>query len=98
MRCRDEVPLVKGMLDNNDSVAVIGVGIQDKSENIKAFAEELEMTWPVVFDEGNVISKAYGITYGAGMVFVDSNGIVKKRYVNAVESKEFSDALSLIIN
>lgn len=90
--------MVKGIYDVKDrEFEVIGVGIQDSKDNIEEFSRELKMTWPVVFDDGNVISKSYGITYGAGMVFVGADGKVKARFVNAVDSKELNRSLKLII-
>lgn len=91
--------MVKGIYDvQGRKFEVLGVGIQDSKKNIKEFTEELDMTWPVIYDAENIISKQYGITYGAGMVFVGADGKVKARHVSAVESKELKESLELIVH
>ena len=39
------------------------------------------------FDRGNAISKAYGISYGAGMVFINKDGVVVERFLTGITEK-----------
>lgn len=76
---------------------VIGIGIQDTETNIRRFANELAMDWPVAHDKDGVATRLYGITFGAGAVFIDKDGIVKSRFITGFEEDEFKKALDKII-
>ncbi len=81
----------------DEGLQVIGIGIQDSEENIHDYAKKLKMTWPVGYDVGDRISKAYGITFGAGIVFIDRGGIIQKRAVKAFSEAEMERSLELIL-
>ncbi len=76
---------------------VIGIGIQDTEKNIRMFAEKLGMPWPVGLDKGGTISKLYGITFGAGIVFIDRDGIIKGRYITAFTREELEEKVEAIL-
>ena len=67
----------------DEGLEIIGIGIQDSEKNIHKFAKELGMTWPVGYDDGDVIAKSYGVTFGAGIIFIDRAGIVRGREIKA---------------
>lgn len=76
---------------------VIGVGIQDTEANIRRFANELSMDWPVAHDKEATVTRLYGITFGAGAVFIGKDGIVKGRFLTGFEEDEFKKELAKII-
>lgn len=84
-----EVPLLKRAYNNK--VEIIGIGFQDGKKNIKKFAKDLTMPWPVIFDTGTKIGKAYGISFGAGTVFIDKNGIISGMLVAGFSQEELDD-------
>ncbi|MCK5236800.1 MAG: redoxin domain-containing protein [Deltaproteobacteria bacterium] len=78
-------------------LVIYGIGIQDSLANIKEFAEETDMTWPVVFDDGDVIMQAFGITFGAGAILIDREGIVQGRFIAAFDEESLEEALGKIL-
>ena len=72
----------------NNKVDIIGIGFQDGQKNIEKFASELTMPWPVIFDTGTKIGNAYGISFGAGTVFIDKNGIISGMLVAGFSQEE----------
>ncbi len=81
----------------DEGLTIIGVGIQDKEANIHAFARELKMDWAVGHDVGDEISKLYGITFGAGVVYIDRKGIVQGREIKAFSPAALERSLKEIL-
>lgn len=80
------------------SPKVIWIGFQDKEENIKRFMKKHGIESGVVFDQGNVVSKQYGIRYGAGLVVINREGIVMKRVPKGFSEKDLTDAIKAVEN
>lgn len=63
----------------NTGLKVIWIGFQDKKDNIINFISKHDVDSSTCYDTGDKISKEYGIKYGAGLVMINREGIVKKR-------------------
>ena len=98
-RCKDEIPLVKGAYKkySDQGLNVIGIGIQDKKEKVAAYVKEKKLKWPVGFDDDDVIARTYGITFGAGVIFINSRGIVKGRFLGGFGKEELEREIAKII-
>ncbi len=91
-----EVPLLKGAYNND--VDIIGIGFQDGQKNIEKFAKDLTMPWPVIFDKGTKIGKAYGISFGAGTVFINKKGTISGMLVAGFSQEELDAKVSMMLN
>ena len=76
---------------------VIGIGIQDKKEKFPPYIKKKGIKWPFGFDEGDVIARKYGITFGAGAIFIDRKGIVKGRFLGGFGEEELNDEIETIL-
>lgn len=75
-------------------LVVVGLGFQDTKDNLIQYAKALKMDdMQLVFDTEGRIAAKYGISYGAGTVFIDRKGIVTKRFVAGFGEKEFLNCL-----
>ncbi|MBI3754313.1 MAG: TlpA family protein disulfide reductase [Deltaproteobacteria bacterium] len=75
-------------------LVVIGLGFQDTKSNLVKYAKDMKMgDMRLVFDTEGRIAARYGISYGAGTVFIDRKGIVTKRFVAGFGEKEFLNYL-----
>jgi len=72
------------------------VGHQDKIKRLTAYAKRMGID-KYYYDKADEMSRKYGMTYGSGIVFIDKNGIVKKRIPKGFTSKEIQKSLELII-
>lgn len=88
---------MKGAREKHKELAVVGIGIQDSEANIKNYVLDNAVPWPTGHDKGNLISEAYGITYGAGMVFINKEGIVVERFLTGITEKKFNETLDKIL-
>ena len=77
---------------------MIGIGIQDKKSNIVDYAQQKGLKWPVGFDDGDIIARIYGITFGAGVVFIDASGIVRGRFLGGFGEDELEREIAKIMN
>lgn len=76
---------------------VIWIGFQDKKEKIERFMELHGVKSGVVYDQGNLVAKEYGIRYGAGLVVVDPEGTVKARVPKGFSERNLDEALRKVI-
>ena len=76
---------------------VIGIGIQDDPEKFKEYAEGWELDWPVGFDNGDRIMKLHGITFGAGVIFIDPQGIVRGRFLGGFGGDDLEREVAKIL-
>ena len=75
---------------------VLWVGIQDKPEKLKAFASALGIQ-RLGYDESSEVARSYGITYGAGLLFIDSGGMVRKRVPTGISEDTIREYIEIII-
>lgn len=59
-------------------LVVLWVGHQDKVRKLTAFMKRFGIK-EYLYDKTDEMSRKYGMTYGGGVVFINREGIVKKR-------------------
>ena len=96
MRCGEEIPLVKGAerAFADKEIGIIWIGFQDKEERIREFAAKNGISKDLGYDKGDVVSKKYGMNYGAGVVVIDQKGIVKVRLPKGFSGKKLHEAIA----
>ncbi|MDP2167772.1 MAG: redoxin domain-containing protein [Thermodesulfovibrionales bacterium] len=95
MRCGEEIPLVKGMEKafQAEGLKIIWIGFQDREPRIKAFAEKNGIRESLGYDKGDETAKKFGVKYGAGLVVINSEGIVKARLSKGFSGKKLHEAV-----
>ena len=88
---------MKGVREKYKQLVIVGIGIQDSEARIRSYALDNAVPWPMGYDKGGVISEAYGITYGAGMVFINKDGVVVERFLTGITEKKFNETLDKIL-
>ena len=77
---------------------VIWIGFQDKKEKIIAFLEKHGVRASLGYDMRDRISRKYGISYGAGIVLIDREGIVRKRVPKGVSEKVLVESVEYVLH
>jgi len=77
-------------------VTVLWIGFQDRPDKIRAYAEKLGVR-PVGFDEHNDIARSYGVSYGAGVIFINEEGMVKARIAKGFTEAALRGGLEKIL-
>lgn len=80
--CRQEMPLLDELYDRYERVGftLLGVNIDDDRQQAMQMAEELDVSFPVLFDSEKSVSKRYEVDAMPVTVLVDRGGTV--RYVH----------------
>jgi hypothetical protein len=73
------------------------MGFQDTIENIRRYAAEQKIPYPVAYDEGNKLASSYGLPYGAGVIFISKDGIVTGRFRSGFSEADFEKELKKIL-
>jgi hypothetical protein len=89
---------VKRMADehSDQEVTVIWIGFQDRPDKIQAYAEKLGIR-PVGFDEHNNVARSYGVSYGAGVIFINREGTAKTRIAKGFTEAALREGLQSIL-
>ena len=76
---------------------IIGLGFQDSESKIKEYVRDTEMPWPVGYDTDDLIAVEYGVYFGAGLVFIGSDGKVSAVFKGAFDESMFKGELEKIL-
>jgi cytochrome c biogenesis protein CcmG/thiol:disulfide interchange protein DsbE len=74
--CRHEAPVLEGLWKRRrtDGVTVLGINVQDNSDDATAFVREYHLTYPQLRSVGDERSKAFGSTGVPENFLVDPEG------------------------
>jgi cytochrome c biogenesis protein CcmG, thiol:disulfide interchange protein DsbE len=83
--CREEMPSME-VLHREMSVAgepfqMLAILTNDDPGQATRFAEKLDLTFPILKDRDNLASRTYGITGVPETFIIDSNGILRERFI-----------------
>jgi len=79
--CKAEMPAMERLAQTlaDAPFVIVAVNMQEPPERVKAFVEELGLTFPVVLDPTGKISRAYATTVLPTTYVIDRNGYVVRR-------------------
>ncbi|MFQ5968081.1 MAG: TlpA family protein disulfide reductase [Acidimicrobiia bacterium] len=84
--CRAEMPEINRVADTTPGVIFVGVGLPviDTREQAAAFAEEMNVKYPIGWDETESIAAAYGVARLPQTWVIGSDGRIVRTYIGAV--------------
>ncbi len=72
--CRLEMPEIVSLAATNADLVVLAINVQESIEQIQPFAEEFQMTLPVVRDTDGSLRNLYEVRGMPTSIFIDRNG------------------------
>ena len=72
--CRLEMPEIVNLAATNSELVVLAINVQESLEQIQPFAEEFEMTLPIVRDTDGDLRNLYEVRGMPTSVFIDREG------------------------
>lgn len=80
--CREEMPILNDLyLRYRDAgFTLLGVNVEEDSEQAIDMARELKVAFPVLFDTSNSVSKLYGVEAMPSTIIIDRDG--NQRYLH----------------
>lgn len=96
--CRREMPALQQAYETyGDRVRFIGVNVQDSSSAIRAFTDELDVTYEMVRDPNGTFVVPNGISAFPTTLFVDSNGRIVEQVAGELTTESIDTAISQLL-
>jgi len=87
--CRYEMPFLQQIYEEwQDSVIILTINLRESPEKIEQFLKEYELTFPVLLDIDDDVSRNYYITAIPTTFFIDEYGVIQAKQVGAFSSKQ----------
>jgi peroxiredoxin len=81
--CEESIPRLKEIYSKYSpkdlTFLAINPGVNDSLRKTRLYVDKYHIPYPVMFDEGGVISKSFGINGVPTIIIVDKNNIVRHR-------------------
>jgi len=80
--CRQEMPLLENLYKRYKKLGftILGVNVDTDSTKANHYLRDMSVTFPIVYDNSNKVSKAYSVNAMPTTVIVDRNG--KMRFLH----------------
>ena len=77
--CRTEMPRLEGFnLEHaDDGLVILGVGVRDSPESMRAYASEVGVTYPIVVDGNGAVANGYQALALPVHYWLDGDGIIR---------------------
>jgi len=98
--CRREMPEIQTVYEEykDQGFVVIAVNIQESSEQVRAWAEEFGLTFPIAMDSTGAVTNEYLLLdVLPTTVFVGRDGVIKSIYRGQMDQKIILDNLQKIL-
>jgi peroxiredoxin len=66
----------------------------DPNNDVKGFAESMGVTFPIVLDQGDKVSKTYQILTIPTTYFIDEKGIIQEKFLGAMSYKVMEEKMA----
>jgi cytochrome c biogenesis protein CcmG, thiol:disulfide interchange protein DsbE len=78
--CRQEMPDLVALHEENPDLIVLAVNLQEDMERVRPFAEEFAMTMTVILDAEGKVGRAYGVRGLPITIFINSDRKIASRW------------------
>jgi peroxiredoxin len=95
--CRLEMPSLQARFDQyNADINVVAVNFDEPAELVQLFAEDLDLTFPILLDPGGRIQSIYQIRGYPTTLFIDSDGIIRVIHIGYMTENQLDDYLKQV--
>lgn len=85
--CKKEIPELQAFHERSgDEITILGVNI-DTNNQVEDFVKERKITFPVLLDHGEKVSKMYQVIAIPTTYFIDEKGLIRHKHLGAVSKK-----------
>jgi cytochrome c biogenesis protein CcmG, thiol:disulfide interchange protein DsbE len=97
--CREEMPILQSVATTySDRVLVLGVNSYDDADAIRAYADELGVTFPLVRDPTGDVGEQYRVQVLPITVIIDPEGVVQRIVRGPVDRRTLEDELTATVS
>ncbi len=97
--CRVEMPFLERSYTQyaaHGEFTLLGIDQADPKEDIAPFGKAFKITYPLLFDPGDKVNVAYGVTAIPTTYFIDSTGVVRAVFVTQLSPKTMREGLASV--
>ena len=96
--CRAEMPALQRIsAEFQNTALVIGVNQAEQFAPVSDFAAEFGITYPILLDQNNAISRLYRVRSLPTTYFIDSNGVIRDQIIGTASEAVLSSKLENIM-
>lgn len=97
--CRTEMPRLEGFYleHRSDGLVILGVGVRDSPESMRAYAGEVGVTYPIVVDGDGTVANVYQALALPVHYWIDRHGIVRDWAFGELPPDLLAASLQLIL-
>ena len=96
--CRREMPALQRAFETyGEEVRFVGVNVQDSASAIRAFVDELGVTYEMLRDINGNLVVANGISAFPTTLFIDSNGRIVKQVAGELTSESIDRSIAALL-
>ena len=93
--CRNEMPAFDDAAARHPDVRFIGIAVNDSLSDAAAFAAEINVSYPLAFDEGDRVIDAYPALGLPATFFIDQDGGIAQRYFGELFDETIDEQIAL---
>jgi peroxiredoxin len=95
--CRIELPEMQEVYqEHRDSgFVILAVDVQEEAAEVRAFVEELGLTFPILLDSGGAVTRAYRVRGLPTSYFVGADGIILGKQLGPIDREWMAEHLAL---
>ena len=89
--CREEMPAIDAASKLHPEVAFLGVSVRDNRPDAVAFIEEIEVSYPIGYDDENAVDVGYQPLGLPASYIISSEGVIVERIFGIVTVDDLAD-------
>jgi cytochrome c biogenesis protein CcmG/thiol:disulfide interchange protein DsbE len=84
--CREEMPALEARYEKykDDGLVVLAIDFDEPAEDVRAFQDQLGLTFPVLLDPGAKIQQLYRVRGYPTSYFVDRDGTIQVQHIGVM--------------
>jgi peroxiredoxin len=77
--CREEMPLLEGLYQRYEPLGftLLGVNVEENSQDAIDWLQKMSVSFPVLFDSANEVSKSYDVIAMPSTILIDRSGSMR---------------------
>ena len=96
--CKDEMPALESFHRRyGDRIALLGVNMRETPGLVRPFVERYGVTYPILLDRFERVSKAYRVTGVPETWLIDADGIAVARHIGPLTELQLEQAANLLL-
>ena len=94
--CQAEMPLLESTSKKYSNLQIVGINVGDSPAKVENYASAEHLSFTILLDEDEEVSKVYTITGFPTSIFIDKEGIIQSLVLGELSTEELEENLAQI--